>query len=49
MAKYGSLAMAAAVAVREDYGGPALRRLAKASKDANQTGLLLALVAVYLG
>ncbi len=33
--------MAAAIALREDYDGPVLRGLAKASKDANQTRRLL--------
>ena len=41
--------MSAAIALREDYDGPALRRLAKGSKDANQTRRLLALAVVYDG
>lgn len=41
--------MSAAIALREDYDGAALRRLAKASKDANQTRRLLALAVVYDG
>ena len=41
--------MAAPVALRSDYDGKALRRLAKASKDADQTRRLLALAAVYDG
>ena len=41
--------MAAPVALRSDYDGKALRRLAKASKDADQTRRLLALAVVYDG
>ncbi len=41
--------MAAPIALREDYDGLALRRLAKGSKDANQTRRLLALAVVYDG
>lgn len=41
--------MAAPIALREDYDGPALRRLAKVSKDANQTRRLLALAVIYDG
>ena len=41
--------MAAAIALRADYDGAALRRLAKASKDANQTRRLLALAVIYDG
>jgi len=41
--------MAAPIPLRADYGGQALRRLAKASKDANQTRRLLALAAIYDG
>ena len=41
--------MAAAIALRSDYGATELRRLAKASKDADQTRRLLALAAVYDG
>ena len=41
--------MAAAISLRDDYDGAALRRLAKASKDANQTRRLLALALVYDG
>ena len=36
--------MGRAVALREDFDGPALRRLAKASKDAGQSRRLLALL-----
>ncbi len=41
--------MGAAIALREDFGGPDLRRLAKASKDAVQTRRLLALAEIYDG
>ena len=41
--------MPAAILLREDYDGAALRGLAKASKDANQTRRLLALALVYDG
>ncbi len=41
--------MAAPVALRSDYGGAALRRLAKVSEDANQTRRLLALAVVCDG
>ena len=41
--------MSAAVPLRGDFDGPALRALAKASKDANQTRRLLALAVVYDG
>ena len=41
--------MGLAIALRDDYDGAALRRLAKASKDANQTRRLLALAVVYDG
>ena len=41
--------MAAPVPLREDYDGPALRALAKASKDAKQTRRLLALAVIYDG
>ena len=37
------------VALREDFDGPALRRLAKASKDAGQSRRLLALAEIYDG
>ena len=39
--------MGAAVQLRKDYDAQALRRLAKGSKDADQTRRLLALAAVY--
>ena len=35
--------MAAPIPLRDDHDGPTLRRLAKASNDANQTRRLLAL------
>ena len=38
--------MGRAVALREDFDGPALRRLAKASKDAGQSRRLLALAEI---
>ena len=41
--------MGAAIPLREDYDGTALRRLAKASDDANQTRRLLALAVIYDG
>ena len=41
--------MAAPILLRTDYDGEALRRLAKASGDANQTRRLLALAAIYDG
>ncbi len=41
--------MGRAVALREDFDGPGLRRLAKASKDAGQSRRLLALAEIYDG
>lgn len=41
--------MGAAVRLRDDFDGEALRRLARGSRDANQTRRLLALAAVYDG
>ncbi len=41
--------MGAAIALREDFDGPGLRRLAKASKDAAQSRRLLALAEIYDG
>ena len=41
--------MAAAIPLRDDFDGPALRALAKASKDANQTRRLLCLAVIYEG
>ena len=41
--------MAAPVALRSDYDGATLRRLAKVSEDANQTRRLLALAVVCDG
>ena len=41
--------MSAAIALREDYDGAGLRRLARVSKDANQTRRLLALAMIYEG
>jgi len=41
--------MSAAIPLRGDYDGPALRALAKASKDANQTRRLLSLAVIYEG
>ena len=49
MAMDGSFAMAAAIKLREDFSGASLRRLAKLSKDANQTRRLLALAVIYDG
>ena len=39
--------MAAAVRLRSDFGGAALRTLARASRDAKQVRRLLALAAIY--
>lgn len=41
--------MGAAIGLRADYDGEALRRLAKVSRDAKQTRRLLALAAIYDG
>jgi transposase len=41
--------MAAAIGVREDYGGDDLRRLARGNRDARQVRRLLALAAIYDG
>lgn len=41
--------MGAAIGLRTDYDGEALRRLAKMSRDAKQTRRLLALAAIYDG
>ena len=41
--------MAAAVGLRRDFDGPALRRLARRSKDAGQARRLLALAEIYDG
>ena len=41
--------MGAAIKLREDYDGDAMRRLAKASRDADQTRRLLALAVIYDG
>jgi transposase len=41
--------MGAAIALREDFDGPGLRRLAKASKDAAQSRRLLTLAEIYDG
>lgn len=37
------------IALREDYDGPALRRLSKSSRDSRQVRRLLAIAAVYDG
>ena len=37
------------IALREDFDGPGLRRLAKISKDAGQSGRLLVLAEIYDG
>jgi len=39
--------MSAPIALRDDYNGAMLRRLAKASKDANQARRLLSLALIY--
>lgn len=41
--------MAAPIALRTDFDGTALRRLARSSKDADQTRRLLALATIYDG
>ncbi len=41
--------MCAAIALRDDFEGAGLRRLAKASKDAGQSRRLLALAEIYDG
>jgi len=41
--------MGRAVALREDFDGPSLRRLAKSSRDAGQSRRLLALSVIYDG
>ncbi len=41
--------MGAAIALRDDFDGPGLRRLAKAAKDAGQGRRLLALAEIYDG
>jgi putative transposase len=41
--------MSAAIPLRDDFNGSALRALAKASKDANQTRRLLCLAVIYEG
>ena len=41
--------MGAAIALREDFDGAGLRRLAKATKDAAQSRRLLALAEIYDG
>ena len=41
--------MGRTVALREDFDGPGLRRMAKASKDAGQSRRLLALAEIYDG
>lgn len=49
MANDGVFAMASAIPLRDDHDGPTLRRLAKASNDANRTRRLLALAMIYDG
>jgi transposase len=41
--------MAAAIPLRDDFDGPALRALARTSKDANRTRRLLSLAVIYEG
>ena len=41
--------MGRVIALREDFNGPVLRGLAKASKDSNQSRRLLALAEIYDG
>src|SRR6202048_3439108 len=49
MANTGRFAMTAAILLRDDFDGSALRRLARQSRDAGQTRRLLALAAIYDG
>jgi transposase len=49
MANSRMLAMAAAVALRSDFTGPDLRRLARRTQDAKQARRLLALATIYDG
>jgi transposase len=49
MANSRMLAMAAAVALRSDFTGTDLRRLARSTEDAKQVRRLLALAAIYDG
>src|SRR5580704_935869 len=49
MANTGRFAMTAAILLWDDFDGPALRRLARQSRDAGQTRRLLALAAIYDG
>jgi transposase len=49
VANPGRFAMAAPIALRDDFDGPGLRRLAKATKDAAQARRLLALAEIYDG
>ncbi len=41
--------MAVTIALREDFDGPGLRKLARATKDAAQARRLLALAEIYDG
>ena len=41
--------MGSAIALRDDFDGKALRRLARATKDAGQSRRLLALAEIYDG
>jgi hypothetical protein len=41
--------MSAAIPRRDDFDGPALRVIARASKDSNQTRRLLCLAVIYEG
>ena len=49
MANTGRFATTAAILLRDDFDGSALRRLARQSRDAGQTRRLLALAAIYDG
>src|SRR3990172_6659152 len=49
MANEGRFAMAAAIALREDFDGSALRGVARKTRDANQMRRLLALAEIYDG
>ena len=46
---YGGETMGSAIGLRDDFDGSALRRLARASKSANQARRLLALAEIYDG
>jgi len=49
MTNYWEFAMSAAIGLRDDFDGAALRALARSSKDASQTRRLLSLAVIYDG